>query len=248
MIKNRLLKLSILSIFIVLQGCGTNNSDNGGYSNTQSPTTIIESNGKRTPCDIVLDKKYYNICYNYDLKGALFVSYLLSGDTVNAVNIINRPSFYEDKSLPKEYESRSSDYRGSGYDRGHLASDASFDYSQDSLKSVYVMSNIIPQYPSVNRYSWSDTEDEERMLAVKYGEVEVIIGVVYDDNPQRIGADFIAVPAAFYKTIFSADGSQVCYYYDNIPIDSTIDSLKDHQVDCATLTLDYDGMPNYFKF
>jgi len=229
--RNMLFKISLLGIFLLLsQGCN---------STHQSPTSNIISNGKSTPCDTILDKKYYNICYDDDLKGALFVSYKLSADKVNTSNITKRPSFYEDKTLPKEYISRSSDYIGSGYDRGHLASDASFDYSADALKSVYVMSNIVPQYPSLNRYAWSDTEDEERRLAKKYGEVGVIIGVVYDDNPQRIGADFIAVPAAFYKTIYTTDGHQVCYYYENIPIDTTVDELSDHQVDCATLTLQY---------
>jgi len=243
--KNMLLKLSMVILLIVFQGCDATNSDPYGISTHQSSTTQIASDGRTALCDAVLDKKYYTICYDYNLKGALFVSYILSADTVNAVNIVDRPSFYEDKSLPKKYESKSSDYIGSGYDRGHLASDASFDYSQDALRSTYVMSNIIPQYPSVNRYSWSDTEKQERKLATKYGEVEVIIGVVYDDNPQRIGEDSIAVPTGFYKSIFDANGYQVCYYYDNIPIDKSIDALKDHQVDCGTLTLDYDGIPNY---
>jgi len=240
-------KLFIVVLLIIFQGCDANNSDHYGASSSQFSVRETIGNGRSVSCDIVLDKRYYTICYDYNFKGALFVSYLLSGERVNTTNIADRPPFYSDASIPKEYASKSSDYIGSGYDRGHLAPDASFDYSQDALKSVYVMSNIIPQYPSVNRYSWSDTEEEERKLATKYGEVEVIIGVVYDENPQRIGDDFIAVPSAFYKSIVSADGSEVCYYYDNIPIDDSIDSLKDHQVDCATLPLHYDGMPNYFN-
>ncbi len=238
MTKTRLFQFVILTLFIALfQGC---NSTPDTYMASQK---YILSNGKSASCDAVLDKKYYEICYNNGLKGALFVSYVLSGDKVDALNIEERPSFYEDKSLPKKYESRASDYTGSGYERGHLANDASFDYSQASLKSTYVMSNIVPQEPSVNRYAWSDTEKEERTLAKKYGEVGVIIGVVYDDNPQRIGADAIAVPEAFYKTIFNANGEQVCYYYNNLPIlDTEKDRLEEHKVDCATLTLEYDGM------
>ena len=236
--KTRLFQFVILTLFIALfQGC---NSTPDTYMASQK---YILSNGKSASCDAVLDKKYYEICYNNGLKGALFVSYVLSGDKVDAHNIEERPSFYEDKSLPKKYESRASDYTGSGYERGHLANDASFDYSQASLKSTYVMSNIVPQEPSVNRYAWSDTEKEERTLAKKYGEVGVIIGVVYDDNPQRIGADAIAVPEAFYKTIFNANGEQVCYYYNNLPtLDIEKDRLEEHKVDCATLTLEYDGM------
>ena len=243
MIKKNEFQLVICILFIsLIQGC---NSEYGGDISSPTTTANIVSNGKSLSCDTVLNKQYYEICYDNEYKGALAVSYMLFGDKVNALNIEERPSFYIDTTLPKEYASKPSDYTGSGYDRGHLANDASFDYSEVALKSTYVMSNIVPQEPSLNGYGWSDTEKEERKLAKEYGEVGVIIGVVYDENPPRIGSDAIAVPSAFYKTIFSASGYQACYYYENLPLlDVEKDELDNHKVDCATLTLNYDGMRN----
>jgi len=193
-----------------------------------------------TQCDIIIDKNYYEICYDYKLKGALFVSYQLDGSLVDNPNITQRESFYSEDEIPKEYQSSYYDYIGSGYDRGHLASDASFDYSEDSLYSVYSMANIIPQDPDVNRYSWIDTENLEREKAHQYNYVDVVIGVVYSDNPQQIGEDFISVPSGFYKKISSLDGDyEECFYYENIPYDIYDDSLENHKVECDSLNFDY---------
>ena len=165
----------------------------------------------------------------------------MDGSFVNELNIEKRPSFYIEKTLAQEYISDYDDYIGSGYDRGHLANDASFDWNLSVLNSVYSMANISPQYPDVNRYAWSDTETLEREKAVEYEEVDVIIGVVYSDNPQRIGEHEIAVPEAFYKNISNEDKSyEECYYYENIPIsDISADTLQEHIVSCDTLTLNY---------
>jgi len=194
-------------------------------------------------CDIVIEKDYYQICYDYSLKGALFVSYTLQGSQVDSMNIEDRPSFYTETTLPSHYASTYSDYTGSGYDRGHLANDASFDWSSAALYSTYSMANIIPQEPTVNKYAWIDTENLEREKAQVYSSVEVIIGVVYADNPMRIGSNNIAVPTGFYKSIYNASqGYHECYYYENLPItDLAADTLDDHKVSCTTLTLAYEG-------
>jgi len=78
------------------------------------------------------------------MKGAKYVAYTLYGDKVNSVNIKKRMGFYTEKNIPAKYRSKNKDYTHSGYDRGHLANDASFDYSKKSLRKTYSMANIIP--------------------------------------------------------------------------------------------------------
>jgi len=190
-------------------------------------------------CDRIIDKNYYEICYDDFYKGALFVSYSLDGEKVYANNIEERDNFYIEPSIPREVATSSDDYVGSGYDRGHLASDASFDYTQEALHSVYSMANIIPQEPEVNRESWIDTEYYERQKAREFGSVEVIIGVVYPDNPMQIGEDLLSVPSAYYKSIQNTEnGFHECYYYENIPSFGEED-LQDHRVECSQLILNY---------
>ena len=68
--------------------------------------------------------------------------------------------------MKKRYRSHSRDYTHSGYDRGHLANDASFDYDMKIVRKTYTMANIIPQAPMVNRKTWIKAEKLERSVAV----------------------------------------------------------------------------------
>ncbi|RMG33103.1 MAG: DNA/RNA non-specific endonuclease, partial [Methanobacteriota archaeon] len=103
-------------------------------------------------CDQILDKTYFKVCYDYRMKGARVVSYTLDGNLVNKLNLKKRPRFYPDRHIPERYRSYPSDYTRNPLhmDRGHMASDASFDWSYKSQKSTYVMSNIVPQFYLVN--------------------------------------------------------------------------------------------------
>jgi endonuclease G len=189
-------------------------------------------------CNQIIDKQVYQVCYDYDYKGSKFVSYTLNGLLVNQGNIKKRQKFYTEKNIPKQYRSHTRDYTHSGYDRGHLASDASFDYDIKALRKVYSMVNIIPQAPQVNREQWSKAEAYERLIATKLGTVNVVNGVAYGKSPKRIGANKIAVPDGYWKMIYNDEqGFKKCFYYPNdISKSTTKDKLRNHQVECRNLT------------
>jgi endonuclease G len=192
---------------------------------------------KSNDCDQVIDKSFIKICYDYNLKAPTAVSYTLQGDLVNELNIEKRPYFKVEKSIDKDYRASYSDYTKTGWDRGHLAPDASFDWSQESLDAVYTLANIIPQARKVNRYTWTKAERYARFIAVKLGHVNVINVVKYTNNPTRIGKHGIAVPSGYYKVLYSDDQNYTkCLYYANDNNISTQDDrLTDHQVDCKEL-------------
>jgi len=202
-----------------------------------SATEIRDFINKKN-CDQILDKGYYQICYDYRAKGAKYVAYTLDGSKVNAGNIKKRPRFYPDKAIPKKYRTTSSDYTKNEFhaDRGHLAPDASFDWSKKSLKSVYTMANIIPQYRSINRRTWVKSEKYERQVASKLGVVTVINGILYGDYRHRLRKSEIAYPVAYWKMLYDNNGFERCFYYKN---DSHVkikgDKLRDHVVDCQKL-------------
>jgi len=193
----------------------------------------------RQKCDQILDKGFYQICYNYSAKGAQYVAYTLQGDRVNAGNIKKRPRFYPDTAIPAQYRTRSSDYTKNEFhaDRGHLAPDASFDYSNRSLKSVYSMANIIPQYKWINRKTWVKAERYERQIAMKLGAVNVINGVIYGPFNKRMRKSGIAYPEAYWKMLYNNSGFKQCFYYGNDPHAKIKgDQLRDHLIDCKKLT------------
>ena len=189
-------------------------------------------------CDQVLDKGYYQICYDYNMKGARFVGYTLDGSKVNVGNIKKRPRFYPDKDIPRQYRTTSKDYTHNEFkaDRGHLAPDASFDYDPKALKSIYSMANIIPQYKTINRGTWIKAEKYERLVASKLGKVTVVNGVVYGRNPKRFRKSGIAYPVAYWKMLFNKKGFEKCFYYENKVIKTSKgDKLRNHEVSCQKL-------------
>jgi len=190
---------------------------------------INESN-----CDQILDKEFLTICYDHTLKVAKSVTYTLSGDLVNELNIQERPSFYVEQDIDREYRASTSDYTNSGYDRGHLAPDASFDWSQESLDATYSLANIIPQVPTVNRRMWIKAENYAREKAVDLSELEVINIVKYTTTPDRIGDNNISVSIGYYKILFNSEEEyKECFYYANdTNASSDGDTLDNHRVDC----------------
>ncbi len=192
-------------------------------------------------CDQVVDKRYFRICYDYRAKGARFVGYVLDGSKVDAVNIKKRPRFYPERAIPARYRTYPSDYTRNEFhaDRGHLAPDASFDWSKASQKATYSMANIVPQYWRINRKTWIKAERYERLVARRLGRVTVLNGVEYGDYSHRLRKSGIAIPVAFWKAIWNREQSfRRCFYYRNKPLtarQAKRDRLRDHEVDCRQL-------------
>ena len=149
--------------------------------------------------DIYL-KGIIDIGYSFKHKGAVYSWAKLTKKKINSCNIKKRPCFYSDKRIPKEYRSYVSDYLNSGYDRGHLISDASFDNNIENLKAVYKLSNIVPQKPHLNRYVWKGIERYSRYVTMVLGYTYVINIMLYKD--EKIG-NGISVPFIMYKLIMN---------------------------------------------
>ena len=139
--------------------------------------TEIKNLINKKNCNHIIDKDVHTIWYDYFYKGAKYVAYTLNADLLNKGNIKERGAFYTESNIPHKYRSNSSDYTNSGYDRGHIANDASFDYDEKAMRKTYSMSNIIPQSQLVNRNTWIKVERYERLVASKLGYVSVLNGV-----------------------------------------------------------------------
>jgi len=237
---NKKLKLIIYTIMIsTLIGCGTNHHRGEGDSSSQGSSSLDYKQRflNSTSCDQVLDKEFLYICYNYNLKVATAVAYTLYGDLVNELNIKKRPDFYEEGSIATSYRAKLGDYRGSGYDRGHMAPDAAFDWSQESLDSTYSLANIIPQIPDVNQKAWVKVEKYARDKAVELSELNIVNLIDYSTTPELIGKGEVAVSIGYYKILYNTDKSyQECYYYANdTNYDFENDTIMEHRIDCDTI-------------
>lgn len=187
-------------------------------------------------CSQIITKPNYKVCYDYGLKSARYVAYTVDGNKLKeaSTHVKKRPSFYPENSIPIKYRAYPSDYTKSGYDRGHMANHADFDYSANLVYLTYSMANIVPQNPDLNRHSWVKVEKYERNIAKKLGYVNVLNIITYQDEPNRIGKHKIAVPDNFIKVIYNDDQKFYrCFSYSNNYIESTEQfTLTDHQVSC----------------
>jgi len=68
-------------------------------------------------------------------------SHIEYNDNINR----QKSEFFEDNSIYSYFRSTNSDYRRSGYDRGHLAAAGNHRSSQEFLDDTFVLSNITPQ-------------------------------------------------------------------------------------------------------
>jgi len=150
--------------------------------------------------DNIVENSSFTTSYNYDTKNPDWSSYNLKSDKVLLSNK-RKDNFREDVRIPKEYRSKLSDYKKSGYDRGHIAPNAALDHTKESQDETFLLSNIVPQLPAHNRYGWKDLEAFVRDAAVEYGEIYVITGVSYDKDREYIG-NKVEIPDYFYKIIY----------------------------------------------
>lgn len=143
----------------------------------------------------------YIISYNETCEQANWVYYVLkpsdlSGDKTKRLN-----KFRVDDSI-KTGTAELKDYKGSGYDRGHLkpAGDEPCDSTQ--MSETFYMSNMSPQEPSFNRGIWKKLENEVRNLALKSDSIIVITGGVLKKGLKTIGENNVCVPNHYFKVLY----------------------------------------------
>jgi endonuclease G len=154
-------------------------------------------------------------------KEAIWVCWHLTADDVTQAPR-GRPKpepFKADPNLVTDKLPRAelSDYQNSGYSRGHQCPSADFPLNSPEQVQTYYLSNMTPQYQSVNGGIWAQLEKRERKWAQERGAVYVITGPLFYEpaeedpatadgfvNYEVIGTG-VAVPTHYYKIVVSAD-------------------------------------------
>ena len=154
--------------------------------------------------DQLLCRDAYAVGYSYAHKQPLWTAYHITGDSVSQY-FKRSNKFQEDQDIPDQYRSHLSDYRGSGYDRGHMAPAATVDISEEAMQQSFLMSNMSPQLPGLNRGGWKYLEDYVRDWAKERGDLFVFTGPVFDSQDEFIG-DGVTVPSEYYKVIYDLHG------------------------------------------
>jgi endonuclease G len=101
---------------------------------------------------------------------------------------------------------KAKEYNKSKYDRGHMAPNhaIALHYGKSAQQETFLMSNVIPQRPSLNRGVWKEIEHAiSDDYAERLEEVWVFVGPIYDPKiPDKfLKRTGIEIPDRFYAVV-----------------------------------------------
>tara|TARA_R110002049_G_scaffold215113_1_gene386570 strand:- start:7714 stop:8514 length:801 start_codon:yes stop_codon:yes gene_type:complete len=147
----------------------------------------------------IVNHNHFTLSYNEKYEQAEWVAYVLKKEHLTYDNR-KRPYFIEDPKV----KTKSADwrnYKGSGYDRGHLCPAGDRRFSEYAYNETFYTSNITPQKNDFNAGIWNKLEIQVRTWAKKEKEIYVITGGVLEKELEEIGDEDVAVPNYFYKIV-----------------------------------------------
>jgi endonuclease G, mitochondrial len=177
-------------------------------SRGSTPSTPASSQGQLTmgnpsqagtqPNNYLLLKPQYALSYNAAKGIPNWVSWQLNQSWLGSVDRQN--DFRPDDTLPSNfYHVTPSDYSGSGYDRGHQAPSGDRTANVTDNSVTFLMTNMIPQSPDLNRGPWEKLESYSRQLVSEGEELYIIAGVTGQKGTLAEGK--ISIPARNWKVV-----------------------------------------------
>lgn len=148
----------------------------------------------------------FTLSYDEEWEQAEWVAYVLERKNLQQKWGERPRSFNQDPQVSTG-SATDSDYRGSGYDRGHLAPFADFAYDDERARQTFYLSNISPQARQFNQGVWRELEELTRDWANRFKRLYVVTGPVMTEDPKgTIGRqNRVAIPAAYYKVLLDLD-------------------------------------------
>jgi endonuclease G, mitochondrial len=116
----------------------------------------------------------------------------------------SKGKFYPEARLPSAERAQLSDYKGSGYDRGHMAPAGDMP-TPEAMAQSFSLANIIPQNAQHNRGTWRKIEQDTRKYVMRaQGDVFVFTGPWYDPAKPAVYAGAVRVPDVIWKAVHDA--------------------------------------------
>ena len=166
----------------------------------------------------VIQRTGYTLAYDKKTKTPQWVAWELTKEETKG-NHERTDKFLPDPNV-EGAKVVTTDYTGSGYDRGHMAPAGDMKWSKKAMEESFYMSNICPQIHHLNTGDWNELEANTRKWARRYGSVYVTCGPIYNGSrrTQYIGKNRVKVPDAFFKGILIQSPKKTCalgFFFEN---------------------------------
>ncbi len=153
-------------------------------------------------------------------KTAVFVAEKLNREAIADAGEKRTNRFFSDARLRSSERANLNDYKGSGFDRGHMAPAGDMPTAQAMAQS-FSLANMVPQAPEHNRGVWAKTvEQATRNYASRAaGNVYVITGPVFSPSIAQspaIGAGQVRVPKYLFKLVYDEQKNRAwAHWHEN---------------------------------
>lgn len=174
-------------------------------SNNQNLLMGNPSNATANPRNMnnyLMEKPEYVLSYNASLGTANWISWQLNKSWLGTSDRQN--NFRPDNSLPENfYQVTAKDYANTGYDRGHIVSSSDRTRNLEENSATFLMVNMLPQAPDLNREVWRELELESRRLVEQGKELYIVAGP--HGKIKTIANNKVTIPKYNWKVILVLD-------------------------------------------
>ncbi len=176
-----------------------------GSSSDDTNLVLGNPSGANTDSNnFLLSKPQYTLSYNRRSGTPNWVAWRTSKSNLGSVDRSNR--FHPDEMLPPGSQISPSDYKNSGYDRGHICPSGDRTNTPEDNDATFSMANMMPQTPELNRHVWADFENYVRDVVRAGNEVYQVAGPV--GTAGTIAGGRVVVPQGCWKVVVVVPESQ----------------------------------------
>jgi endonuclease G len=155
------------------------------------------------PNNYLIQRHQYVLSYSRDRNLLNWASWEVDAAWLGSTD--RQDNFRPDGALPAGfYQVTPNDYRGSGYDRGHVVPSGDRTRSPQDNGVTFLMTNIIPQAPENNRGPWRELEEYGRDLVYQYDHSLHVFAGAYGSQGS-VGDRAVAVPSRLWKIVVIYD-------------------------------------------
>ncbi|MCH5181555.1 MAG: DNA/RNA non-specific endonuclease [Prevotellaceae bacterium] len=170
-----------------------------GRSGSDAPCAPLADRPER-----ILRHGRYIVSYNAQTACPNYVGWWLTAAQTSGHVSRDGADFLPDPLLGPAEQITTDDYRGSGFDRGHMCPAADNRYDGRAMTECFYMSNICPQDHALNAGAWATLENACRRWAVQEDSVLIVCGPMFAAEAPVIGRRHrVSVPRGFFKCVLS---------------------------------------------
>jgi len=154
----------------------------------------------------------FNVMYSGISKTPLWSAEYLTPERLS-IKIKREDNFHEETRVKLAHRALLSDYRGSGYDRGHMAPNGDMNNTAAQYDS-FSLANMVPQAPKNNQEVWRKLEEAVRSVVTKqHKDAYVLTGPVFEGKRLKTIGKGVIVPTAVYKAVYLPKQGIIGAYY-----------------------------------